>query len=61
MRTTLNIDEKALKEALKMAQGKTKSEIVNDALREYARRRKVREFLKFEGKMVWEGNLDERS
>ena len=59
MRTTLNIDDQALKEAMRIEPGKTKTDVINDALREYARRRKVRQFLKFEGKMAWEGNLDE--
>ena len=35
------------------------TEIINEALREYARRRKIRDFLKYEGKMHWEGDLDD--
>ncbi len=59
MRTTLNIDEKALAEAMKTAASKTKTAVINDALREYARRRRVRRLLGFRGKAPWQGNLDE--
>ena len=59
MRTTLNLDEDALTGAMKASPGKTKTDVINEALREYSRRRKVREILKFEGKMKWEGDLDE--
>jgi len=58
MRTTLNLDDEALAGALQMAPGKTKTEIINEALREYARRRRLRGLLKFEGKLRWEGDLD---
>lgn len=58
MRTTLNIDEDALTSAMKAAPGKTKTDVINEALREFARRGKIREILKFEGKMQWEGDLD---
>jgi Arc/MetJ family transcription regulator len=59
MRTTLNIDDQALEEAMNRAPGKTKTDVINDALREYARRRKLQGLLKFEGKMSWEGDLDD--
>ncbi len=58
MRTTLNLDDEALATALKTAPGKTKTDVINEALREYARRRRLQEFLEFEGKMHWEGDLD---
>ncbi len=59
MRTTLNIEDEAIVEAMKMAPGKTKTQVINEALREFARRRKLRGLLKFQGKMRWKGNLDE--
>ena len=59
MRTTLNIDDDALKSAMKLAKGRTKTEVINEALREYTRRRRLRGFLKLEGKVRWEGDLDE--
>lgn len=58
MRTTLNLDDEALAGALQMAPGKTKTEIINEALREFSRRRRLRGLLKFEGKFQWEGDLD---
>jgi Arc/MetJ family transcription regulator len=57
MRTTLNLDDEALAGALQMAPGKTKTEIINEALREFTRRR-LHGLLKFEGKLRWEGDLD---
>ena len=59
MRTTLNLDEAALMGAMKVSPEKTKTDVINEALREYARRRRVRDILQFEGKLRWEGDLDE--
>lgn len=59
MRTTLNLDDDAIKAAMKADPGRTKTDVINDALREYARRRRLRGLLKFQGKVRWEGNLDE--
>jgi Arc/MetJ family transcription regulator len=59
MRTTLNVDDEALASAMKMAPGKTKTDVINEALREYARRRRVQGFLELAGKVKWEGDLDE--
>jgi Arc/MetJ family transcription regulator len=59
MRTTLNIDDAALASAMKTAPGKTKTAVINEALREYARRRRVRRLLEFRGKARWAGNLDD--
>ena len=59
MRTTLNLDTEALTGALKVAPGKTKTDVINEALREYARRRRLQGFLELEGKIRWEGDLDE--
>ncbi len=59
MRTTLNLDEEALAEAMRVCgKGKTKTAVINEALRDYARRHRQRGLLKFEGKMGWEGDLD---
>ncbi|HSN87808.1 MAG TPA: type II toxin-antitoxin system VapB family antitoxin [Thermoanaerobaculia bacterium] len=59
MRTTLNLDEGALASAMKVSPGKTKTDVINEALREYARRRRLQELLAFEGNTTWEGDLDE--
>ncbi|MGH9367354.1 MAG: type II toxin-antitoxin system VapB family antitoxin [Thermoanaerobaculia bacterium] len=58
MRTTLDLDEEALASAMKVAEGRTKTAVINEALRDYARRRGLRKLLKFEGRMRWEGDLD---
>ena len=58
MRTTLNIDDAALAAALDLAPGKTKTAVINDALREYARRKRLRGLRLFAGTVRWEGNLD---
>lgn len=59
MRTTLDLDQDALAAAMDAAPGRTKTAVINEALREYARRRRLRGLLAFEGKLRWEGNLDE--
>jgi Arc/MetJ family transcription regulator len=58
MRTTLNLDDEALASAMQVAPGKTKTAVINEALRDYARRRRLRGLLKFAGKLQWEGDLD---
>ncbi len=58
MRTTLNLDDAAMAGAMKQAPDKTKTEIINEALREYARRRRLRGLLKYRGRLRWEGDLD---
>ncbi len=57
VRTTLNIDDAALAGAMKTAPGLTKTAVINEALREYARRRRVRRILDFRGRAPWEGDL----
>lgn len=59
MRTTLNIEDDAIAGAMKVAPGKNKTQVINEALREFARRRRLRGLVKFRGKMRWQGNLDE--
>lgn len=58
MRTTLNLDDAALASAMKQAPGKTKTQLINEALREYTRRRRLRGLLRFQGRARWEGDLD---
>ena len=58
MRTTLNIDDEALQAAMKFAQGRTKTEVINEALRRFARAKKRRRLLQFQGEVEWEGDLD---
>jgi Arc/MetJ family transcription regulator len=59
MRTTLNLDDSAVQEALAVSPGKTKTGVINEALREYARRRRLEGYRSLRGKFRWDGNLDE--
>jgi hypothetical protein len=44
---------------MKTARGRTKTAVINEALREYARRRRIRRLLEVRGRFRWEGDLDE--
>lgn len=59
MRTTLNLDNEALTNAMRYAHGKTKTDVINQALREFAVRKRQKELLDLRGKVVWEGDLDQ--
>ncbi len=59
MRITLNLDDEALASAMKAASGMTKTDVINEALREFARRRRLQGFREFKGKVRWEGDLDD--
>lgn len=59
MRTTLNLDERALSEAMVYAAGQTKTEIVDQALRSFARGKRQKQLLELRGKVDWQGDGDE--
>jgi Arc/MetJ family transcription regulator len=58
VRTTLNLDEDALTQAMEISPGKSKTAVINEALRDYARRRALRRLANLQGKFRWEGDLD---
>ena len=58
MRTTLNLDDEAMESAMAYAEGRTKTELVNEALRRFARAKRRRELLDLEGKIRWKGDID---
>ena len=58
MRTTLNLDDRAVEQAMMVSEGKTKTQIINEALLDYARRKRLRGLLRLRGKEEWEGNLE---
>lgn len=58
MRTTLNIDDVALAEAVQASGGKTKTAVINEALRLYARRNRVRNLADLRGRAIWRGDLN---
>ena len=60
-RTTLNLDAEALAAALEVAPGRTRTAVINEALRDFVRRRRLRDLLRFGragGTPRWEGDLD---
>jgi Arc/MetJ family transcription regulator len=59
MRTNVYVDEKLIRECRDLTQLKTKKEIINSALKEFVKLCKRRKMLELEGKIEWEGNLDE--
>lgn len=59
MRMTLNIDDEALEAAMRLSNGRTKAEVVNEALRRFAAAKHRRELLDLRGKVEWEGNIDD--
>jgi Arc/MetJ family transcription regulator len=43
MRITFKVDDEALDSAMKASPGKTKTDVINEALRELARRKRLQE------------------
>ncbi len=58
-RTNIDLDEKLVKEGLRLTRLSTKKELVNYALKDLIRKIKRKGILKLEGKIKWEGDLDE--
>jgi Arc/MetJ family transcription regulator len=58
VRTNIVIDEKLMKETLRLTGLKTKREAVELGLRTIVRLRKQQEIRRFRGKLRWRGDLD---
>jgi len=58
VRTNIVIDEKLMKETLRLTGLKTKREAVELGLRTIVRLRKQQEIRRFRGKLPWQGDLD---
>ncbi|HWS65484.1 MAG TPA: type II toxin-antitoxin system VapB family antitoxin [Steroidobacteraceae bacterium] len=58
MRTNIVIDDKLMKETLRLTGLKTKREAVELGLRTVVRLRKQDEIRRFRGKLDWKGDLD---
>ena len=56
-RADIELDEKWVKEGLRLFKKKTNKELIHFALSELIRREKAKELLKLEGVIRWEGNL----
>ncbi|MDH3404537.1 MAG: type II toxin-antitoxin system VapB family antitoxin [Acidobacteriota bacterium] len=59
MRTTLNLDDRALAEAMAYAEGTTKTEVINEALRKFARGKRRKRLLELRGQVDWQGDVDQ--
>ncbi|MBA2379781.1 MAG: type II toxin-antitoxin system VapB family antitoxin [Blastocatellia bacterium] len=58
MRTNIEIDDKLMRDTLKITGLKTKREVVEVALKELLRVRRQGEMKKLRGKFRWEGDLE---
>ena len=58
MRTNIVIDEKLMRETLRLTGLKTKREAVELGLRTIVRLRKQEDIRRFRGKLAWRGELD---
>ncbi len=58
MRTNIVIDDKLMKETLRLTGLKTKREAVELGLRTVVRLRKQEEIRRYRGKLKWQGDLD---
>ncbi len=59
MRTNIDIDEKLIKETLRITGLKTKREVVELALKELLRLHRQADFRKLRGKVNWQGDLEQ--
>jgi Arc/MetJ family transcription regulator len=58
-RTNVELNDKILKDALKLTRIKTKKDVVNYALEELVKKMRRKKMLELEGKVKWEGSLNE--
>ena len=58
-RTNIDLEDKLVKEGMKVFKCKTKKELVHLALEELLKKEKRKEILQLRGKLKWEGNLEE--
>ena len=59
MRTNIVIDDKLMKDALRLTGAKTKREAVELGLQTLVRLNRQAEARQYKGKLKWEGNLDD--
>jgi Arc/MetJ family transcription regulator len=58
MRTNIVIDDKLMRDTLRVTGAKTKREVVELGLRALLRLRQQEEIRRFRGKLDWQGDLD---
>jgi len=58
-RTNIELEDKLVKEGMRVFKCKTKKELVHLALQELLKKEKRKEILKLQGTKQWEGDIDE--
>jgi Arc/MetJ family transcription regulator len=58
-RTNVELDEKLIREGMRLFKKRTKKELIHFALSELIRREKAKGILDLEGRIDWEGDLKE--
>lgn len=58
-RTNIVLDDRLVREGMRLTGIKTKKELINAALRDLVRHKNIKKILELEGKVQWIGNLDE--
>lgn len=53
------VDNTLLAEAMKISGMETEAAVLNMALKEYLRRNNIKQILKYRGKNIWEGDIEE--
>lgn len=56
-RTNIELNDKLVKEGLKLSGLQTKRELVEVALERFVRKQKLKSFLTLQGRVSWEGDL----
>ena len=59
MRTNIVLDDELVNEGLRLTHLRTKKDLVNYALKELVTRKKRKSILELEGKLAWEGDLED--
>lgn len=59
MRTNIDINDRLMKRAQKLSKIKTKKEVVEQALENFIKELQRKDMLNLEGKVQWDGDLDE--
>jgi Arc/MetJ family transcription regulator len=59
MRTNIDLDENLVRKAMEITGMSTKKAVVNMILTDYIRRNNQKNILKYRGKKIWEGDLEE--
>lgn len=59
MRTTITIDDAVFGELMRLTEAKSRTEAINQALREWIRRQKIEKLKALRGKLSMEGDLED--